>query len=87
MTPANDNVKLLQGDCLELMKALPDASIDLILCDLPYGTTACKWDSVIPFDAMWAHSCCAARRRERQPAFHRRSVTQTRRDAQVGFVG
>lgn len=54
MTPANDNVKLLQGECLELMRALPDASVDMILCDLPYGTTACAWDSVIPFDALWA---------------------------------
>ena len=47
------NMKLLQGDCLELMKALPDGSVDMILCDLPYGTTGCKWDSVIPFDALW----------------------------------
>ena len=46
-------IKLLQGDCLELMKDIPDGSIDMILCDLPYGTTACKWDSVIPFDALW----------------------------------
>mgnify|MGYP006273347087 CR=1 FL=1 len=53
MTPKNDNVKLLQGDCLELMKDIPDGSIDLILCDLPYGTTACKWDSVIPFEPLW----------------------------------
>ena len=44
---------LLQGDCLELMKQVPDKSIDLILCDLPYGTTKCKWDSVIPFDKLW----------------------------------
>lgn len=43
-------MKLLQGDCLELMKSIPDKSIDMILCDLPYGTTACKWDSVIPVD-------------------------------------
>lgn len=43
----------MQGDCLELMKSIPDASVDMILCDLPYGTTACKWDSVIPFDALW----------------------------------
>ena len=48
-----DNFQLMQGDCLELMKQLPDASVDMILCDLPYGTTACKWDSVIPFDALW----------------------------------
>ena len=44
---------LLQGDCLELMKQVPDKSIDLILCDLPYGTTKCKWDTVIPFDKLW----------------------------------
>ena len=37
------------GDCLEVMKLMPDKSVDMILCDLPYGTTACKWDSVIPF--------------------------------------
>ena len=45
---------LLQGDCLELMKQVPDKSIDLILCDLPYGTTQNKWDTVIPFDKLWA---------------------------------
>ncbi|MBP3935042.1 MAG: site-specific DNA-methyltransferase [Pseudomonas sp.] len=44
----------MKGDCLELMKSIPDASVDMILCDLPYGTTACSWDSVIPFDALWA---------------------------------
>lgn len=42
-----------QGDCLELMKEIPDGSIDMILCDLPYGTTRNKWDSVIPFDSLW----------------------------------
>ena len=42
------------GDCLELMKAIPDASVDLILCDLPYGTTQNKWDALIPFDQLWA---------------------------------
>lgn len=41
------------GDCLELMKQLPDASVDMILCDLPYGSTQCKWDSVIPFEPLW----------------------------------
>lgn len=46
-------IDLKQGDCLELMKEIPYKSIDLILCDLPYGTTACKWDSVIPFDKLW----------------------------------
>lgn len=45
--------KLLCGDCLELMKDIPDESIDMILCDLPYGTTACKWDTVIQFGALW----------------------------------
>ena len=45
---------LQQGDCLELMKDIPDKSIDLILCDLPYGTTQNKWDTVIPFDKLWA---------------------------------
>lgn len=48
------NIDLRQGDCLELMKSIPDGSIDLILTDPPYGTTACKWDSVIPFEPMWA---------------------------------
>ena len=41
------------GDCLELMPLIPDKSIDMILADLPYGTTACKWDAVIPFDKLW----------------------------------
>ena len=41
------------GDCLELMEHIPNKSIDMILCDLPYGTTACKWDSVIDFDLLW----------------------------------
>lgn len=40
-------------DCLEGMKRIPDGSVDMILCDLPYGTTACKWDEVIPFDLLW----------------------------------
>ena len=46
-------IKLLHGDCLELMKEIPDKSIDMILCDLPYGVTACKWDTVIPFEPLW----------------------------------
>jgi site-specific DNA-methyltransferase (adenine-specific) len=45
---------ILLGDCLELMKRLPDASVDMVLCDLPYGTMQNKWDSVIPLDAIWA---------------------------------
>ena len=47
------NIELYNGDCLEIMKNIPDSSIDMILCDPPYGITACKWDSVIPFDKMW----------------------------------
>lgn len=45
--------ELWHGDCLELMKDIPDGSVDLVLTDPPYGTTACKWDSVIPFEPMW----------------------------------
>ena len=45
--------KILKGDCLDLMKDIPDKSIDMILCDLPYGTTACKWDTIIPFEPLW----------------------------------
>jgi len=41
------------GDCMEIMKMIPDKSVDMILCDLPYGTTACAWDTIIPFDALW----------------------------------
>jgi DNA modification methylase len=44
---------LILGDCLEKMKDIPDKSIDMILCDLPYGTTACKWDTIIPFVPLW----------------------------------
>ena len=47
------SVTLWQGDCLELMKNIPDKSVDMVLCDLPYGTTACKWDIVIPFELLW----------------------------------
>ena len=46
-------INLHQGDCLELMKDIPDGSVDMILCDLPYGTTSCKWDTVIPFTPLW----------------------------------
>tara|TARA_R110001606_G_scaffold169273_1_gene314221 strand:+ start:1113 stop:1859 length:747 start_codon:yes stop_codon:yes gene_type:complete len=46
-------IDLLKGDCLELMKAIPSGSIDAIITDPPYGTTACKWDSVIDFTLMW----------------------------------
>ena len=46
-------IDIKQGDCLELMKEIPDKSIDMVLCDLPYGTTACKWDAIIPFNDLW----------------------------------
>ena len=45
--------KIYQGDCLELMKQIESNSVNLILCDLPYGTTACKWDTIIPFEPLW----------------------------------
>lgn len=45
--------KLILGDCLEKMKDIPDKSVDMILADLPYGTTACKWDTIIPFEPLW----------------------------------
>jgi site-specific DNA-methyltransferase (adenine-specific) len=44
---------IILGDCLEVMKDIPDKSVDMILCDLPYGTTACKWDTIIPFEPLW----------------------------------
>ena len=46
-------IDLRHGNCLELMKDIPDGSIDMILCDLPYGTTQCSWDIIIPFDELW----------------------------------
>ena len=46
--------KIYNEDCLEGMKRIPDGSVDMILCDLPYGTTACKWDTVIPFEPLWS---------------------------------
>lgn len=46
-------IDLIHGDCLVEMKNIPDKSVDMILCDLPYGTTACKWDTVIPFEPLW----------------------------------
>lgn len=46
-------IELIEGDCLQMMKDIPSGSIDLVLTDPPYGTTACKWDSVIPFEPMW----------------------------------
>lgn len=48
-----EGYSLIKGDCLEIMKDIPDNSVDMVLCDLPYGTTACKWDNIIPFDKLW----------------------------------
>jgi site-specific DNA-methyltransferase (adenine-specific) len=45
--------RIYQRECIEGMRMIPDKSIDMILCDLPYGTTACKWDTVIPFEPLW----------------------------------
>ena len=47
------NVHLIKGDCLEVMRNIKDKSIDMILCDLPYGTTDCKWDNIIDFEKLW----------------------------------
>lgn len=49
----NDNMQLFQGDCLELMKQIPDKSVDCIISDLPFGSTSCSWDVVIPFEPLW----------------------------------
>ena len=46
-------MKLINADCLEAMRDIPDGSVDAVICDPPYGTTACKWDTVIPFEPMW----------------------------------
>ena len=46
-------IRLIQGDCLKVLPSLPDDSVDAVICDLPYGTTACKWDVIIPFWPMW----------------------------------
>ena len=45
--------QLILGDCLQIMPEISDKSIDMILCDLPYGMTECKWDEIIPFDLLW----------------------------------
>lgn len=54
MTNKDEKYKLYKGDCLEVMKDIPNKSVDMILCDLPYGTTACKWDSIISLEEMWS---------------------------------
>ena len=47
------DVRLMKGDCLEKMKEIEDRSVDMVMADPPYGTTACKWDSIIPLEPMW----------------------------------
>ena len=51
--PQNLVNSLIEGDCLKVMKNIPDGFVDLILCDLPYGTTQNSWDSIIPFEDLW----------------------------------
>ena len=53
MLDIKDKVRLYKGDCLEIMRNIPDKSIDMILCDLPYGKTQNKWDSIISLDKLW----------------------------------
>ena len=48
-----NDIQLYHGDCLEKMKNIPEKSVDMILCDLPYGTTKCKWDIIIPLEPLW----------------------------------
>ena len=49
----NDDIQIFNGDCLEVMNEIPDGSVDLVLCDLPFGSTSCAWDEIIPFPDMW----------------------------------
>jgi len=51
----SEDIKLYFGDCIEKMALIPDDSVDLILCDLPYGSTKCKWDAIIPLTSLWEH--------------------------------
>lgn len=46
-------IELMHGNCLELMKGIPDGSVDMVCCDLPFGVTQNRWDSVIPFEPLW----------------------------------
>ena len=44
---------IIHGDCLDVMKKIPNKSVDMVLCDLPYQMTSCKWDQMIPLDLLW----------------------------------
>lgn len=61
----NPNGKLYHGDCLKIMKDIPDGSVDMALCDLPYGMTACDWDVVIPFGRYGSNTIEYAKRMHR----------------------
>ncbi len=54
------DINLMLGSCLELMKEIPDGSVDMVLCDPPYGTTRNHWDNIIPFESLWEqyHRVC-----------------------------
>ena len=54
MFPSKSKIELINGDCLEVLPGIPDGSVDMVMADPPYGTTACKWDSIIPLVPMWA---------------------------------
>ena len=49
----SEGIQIAHGDCLDLMRDIPDGSVDMVLCDLPYGTTSNSWDTVIPFKPLW----------------------------------
>ena len=53
MADREEKINLFHGDCLRIMESIPDGTVDMILCDLPFGTTKCKWDVVIPFGPLW----------------------------------
>lgn len=53
MSFLSENIQLYHGDCLDLFSKIPDKSVDLVICDLPYGTTKCSWDIIIPFEDLW----------------------------------
>lgn len=86
-----EQIKLMQGDCLELMKEIPDGSVDMVLCDLPYGTTRNKWDDVIPFEPLWQqyHRICkrnAAVLLFGQPPFTALEITSNVREFRYEWI-
>lgn len=77
--------QLWQGNCLELMANIPDRSVDFICCDLPYGTTACAWDVIIPFNALWAHYKRVAKPRAEIALFGTEPFSTTLRVSNLGW--